>query len=157
MTDKETVYAVPTQQALEVQAASVVQASVVQASVVQASVVQASDELFVSVSKDINKKMADIGINVKTLHIIIKYVIEATEQTPLKGKSQKTFALRLIKELIDNMPDSDSDKKTLLNLYETDSISNTIELIVSASKGELGINQVGSCVWSCITACMKSK
>jgi DNA-binding ferritin-like protein (Dps family) len=115
-----------------------------------------SDELFVSVSKEINEKMKDVGVNVKTLHIIIKYVMEAVEQSPIKGKSQKTFALRLIKELIDNMPDSDSDKKTLLNLYETDSISNTIELVVRASKGELGINQVGSCVWSCISACMKN-
>jgi hypothetical protein len=100
--------------------------------------------------------MKDVGVNLKTLHIIIKYVMEAVEQSPIKGKSQKTFALRLIKELIDNMPDSDSDKKTLLNLYETDSISNTIELVVRASKGELGINQVGSCVWSCISACMKN-
>ena len=61
-----------------------------------------SDELFVSVSKEINKKMKDVGVNVKTLHIIIKYVMEAVEQSPIKGKSQKTFALRLIKELIDN-------------------------------------------------------
>lgn len=115
----------------------------------------AADEIFVNASKELNKKMTDVGVNVKTLHIIIKYVMEATEKTPLKGKAQKTFALRLIKELIDNMDENNPDKKVLLNLYETDSISNTIELVVCASKGELGINQVGSCVWSCITACMK--
>ena len=120
-----------------------------------ASASAVADELFVNVSKEINKKMKDIGVNVSTLHIIIKYVMEATEQTPLKGKSQKAFALRLIKELIDNMDESNPDKKILLNLYETESISNTIELVVCASKGELGINQVGSCVWNCISACMK--
>ena len=136
MTDKESVYA----QAQEV---------------IQTQTKSVADDLFVNVSNEINKKMTDIGLNVKTLHILIKYVMEATEKTPLKGKAQKDFALRLIKDLIDNMDESNPDKKVLLNLYETDSISNTIELVVCASKGELGINQVGSCVWSCISACMK--
>jgi len=110
----------------------------------------AADELFVNASKEISKKMAETGITVKTLHILIKYVMEAAEQTPLKGKDQKKFALRLIKELIDNMSDSNTEKYVLLNLYESESISNTIELVVSASKGELSINNVGSCIWSCI-------
>jgi hypothetical protein len=145
---------------VKVQASAVVQASQASAvqAVVQASAVQAADELFISVSKEINKKMSDVGLNVKTLHILIKYVMEATEKTPLKGKEQKAFALRLIKELIDNMSDSNPEKYVLLNLYENDSISNTIELVVCASKGELGINnvgQVGSCIWNCISACMK--
>jgi hypothetical protein len=109
-----------------------------------------ADELFVSASKEITKKMAETGITVKTLHILIKYVMEAAEQSPLKGKDQKQFALRLIKELIDNMSDSNTEKYVLLNLYESESISNTIELVVSASKGELNLNKVGSCIWSCI-------
>jgi hypothetical protein len=117
----------------------------------------AADELFVNASKEISKKMAETGITVKTLHILIKYVMEAAEQTPLKGKDQKKFALRLIKELIDNMSDSNTEKYVLLNLYESESISNTIELVVSASKGELSINNVGSCIWSCITGLTKGK
>jgi hypothetical protein len=73
---------------VKVQASAVHQASaVVQASAVhQASAVQVADDLFISVSKEINKKMSDVGLNVKTLHILIKYVMEATEKTPLKGK-----------------------------------------------------------------------
>ncbi len=116
-----------------------------------------ADELFVNASKEITKKMAETGITVKTLHILIKYVMEAAEQSPLKGKDQKQFALRLIKELIDNMPDSNSEKFVLLNLYESESISNTIELVVSASKGELNLNKVGSCIWSCIAGLTKGK
>ena len=122
-----------------------------------AAATSAADELFVNASKEISKKMAETGITVKTLHILIKYVMEAAEQTPLKGKDQKKFALRLIKELIDNMSDSNTEKYVLLNLYESESISNTIELVVSASKGELSINNVGSCIWSCITGLTKGK
>ena len=153
------------QKALEVQQALAVQQVEVkcdiqqqQTQVVRSAAQSAADDLFVSVSKEINKKMSDVGLNVKTLHILIKYVMEATEKTPLKGKEQKAFAMRLIKELIDNMSDSNPEKYVLLNLYENDSISNTIELVVCASKGELGINnagQVGSCIWNCISACMK--
>lgn len=111
------------------------------------------DVVFINVLLDIKKKIESVGFNIKTLHIIIKYVMEATEQTPIKGKSQKQFALRIIKELIENIPDSNNDKALLLNLYNNDSISNTIELVVSASKGQLGINnvvEIGSCLWSCI-------
>jgi len=124
---------------------------------VAATATSAADDLFVNASKEISKKMAETGITVKTLHILIKYVMEAAEQTPLKGKDQKKFALRLIKELIDNMSDSNTEKYVLLNLYESESISNTIELVVSASKGELSINNVGSCIWSCITGLTKGK
>jgi len=113
------------------------------------------DDIFIKTLLDIKKKIENIGFNIKTLHIIIKYVMEATEQTPIKGKSQKQFALRIIKELIENIPDSNNDKVLLLNLYNNDSISNTIELVVSASKGQLGINnvvEIGSCLWSCINS-----
>jgi hypothetical protein len=125
--------------------------------VAAAAATSAADELFVNASKEISKKMAETGITVKTLHILIKYVMEAAEQSPLKGKDQKQFALRLIKELIDNMSDSNTEKYVLLNLYESESISNTIELVVSASKGELNLNKVGSCIWSCITGLTKGK
>ena len=117
--------------------------------------VETKDTLFINTLINVKKNMENVGLNLNTIHIVIKYVMEATEKTPLKGKEQKAFALRIIKELIDNVPDSNEHKKTLLAMYENDSISNTIELIVSASKGELGINnitQIGSCLWSCIKA-----
>lgn len=117
--------------------------------------VETKDTLFINTLINVKKNMENVGLNLNTIHIVIKYVMEATEKTPLKGKEQKVFALRIIKELIENVPDSNEHKKTLLAMYENDSISNTIELIVSASKGELGINnitQIGSCLWSCIKA-----
>lgn len=119
--------------------------------------VETKDHLFIHTLINIKKKMENVGLNLNTIHIVIKYVMEATEKTPLKGKEQKAFALRIIKELIENIPDSNEHKKTLLAMYENESISNTIELIVSASKGELGINnvtQIGTCIWSCIKANM---
>jgi hypothetical protein len=114
-----------------------------------------TDELFLIASKEIKKKMIDVEINVKTLHILIKHVMEYAEKSPLKGKAQKTLALRLIKDLIDNMPDYNTEKFVLLNLYESESISNTIDLVVCASKGELNINNIGFSFFNCLSGCMK--
>jgi hypothetical protein len=114
-----------------------------------------TDELYQTFSKKMNEKMADVGIKPSTLHILIKYVIEEIETMPVKGVFQKQLALRLINDLINNMADDNPDKQILRSLYESESISHTIELVVSASKGQININHVESCVCSCIKAYFK--
>lgn len=113
------------------------------------------DKMFINALKEINRRMVNKSLNLKTLNVIIRYVMEAVEKTPLKGKDQKDFAMRLIKNLIDNTCYSINEKKILLNLYENDTISETIEMIVSASKGEMNINKVKT-VCSCILKCLSS-
>jgi hypothetical protein len=114
-----------------------------------------TDELYQTFSKKINEKMEKVGIKQSTLHILIKYIIEEVETMPVKGVYQKQLALRLINELINNMADDNPDKQILRSLYDSESISNTIELVVSASKGQININHVESCVCSCIKAYFK--
>ena len=114
-----------------------------------------TDELYQSFSKKINEKMEKVGIKPSTLHIVIKYIIEEVEMMPVKGIFQKQLALRLINELINNLSDDNPDKQILRSLYDSESISNTIELVVSASKGQININHVESCVCSCIKAFFK--
>jgi hypothetical protein len=88
-----------------------------------------------------------------TLHLAIKYVMEAIEKRNLKGLGQKEIAIALINELIKELPNS--DEKTLLSgLSQSGAIGNTIDLIVDATKGKLNVNMAvdvakNSCLMPC--------
>jgi flagellar hook-basal body complex protein FliE len=87
----------------------------------------------------IKERLKSIPIDASNLHQIIKTVMEAVENTPIKGIEQKNLALNLIKQIIDEIKDSQV-QLTLLNLYENGSIENLMELVIDASKGKLNIN-----------------
>ena len=107
------------------------------------------DKLFVS----IKQKVDSIGISINTIQKIIVIVMEEIEQTPIKGSTQKLLALRLIKLIIDTLPDSNNEKVYLLDMYKNNIISNTIDIVVSATKGEININQITSCLFNCSKFC----
>ena len=103
---------------------------------------------------EVKDSLGDVGVKPTTLTIIIKYTMEAIEKTPVKGKQQLDFALRIIGDLIKELPDSD-EKLFLIQTHKNGGIKDTIELVVAASKGELNINQVAevassSCIKPCI-------
>lgn len=103
------------------------------------------EEIQTTVSEELLSKLRlqckEIGIKKTTLAVIIKYVIEAVEDTPVKGAAQKEYALRLLRALIEELS-HEEDKEYLLNAIDSGSIGDIIELIVSASKGEININKV---------------
>lgn len=96
----------------------------------------------------------EVGISPSTLSIVIKYTMEAVEKTPTKGPAQMDFAVRVIGDLIGELPSS--DEKAFLSLtLDNGGIKNTIELIVQATRGEINVNQVvevaaKSCLQPCI-------
>ena len=108
----------------------------------------------------LKEKVSNISLRASTLHLIIKYVMEQVEHTPLKGSEQKELALKLIKALIIDLTDRE-DEALLLQLLENGAIGNMIDLIVDATRGKLDINtlaQVGSgCFNSCIPYWFSSK
>jgi len=109
---------------------------------------------------ELKEKIEKIGVKKSTLTLIIKYVMEAVENTPKKGKEQKDYALQLIRDLVIDLAKGD-DKDFLLIAIDSGSVSDTIDLIVSATKGELNINKVvtvasRSCV-PAIFACIMKK
>lgn len=95
----------------------------------------------------------DIGVKKTTIAVIIKYVIEAVEDTPVKGAAQKEYALRLLRALIDELSQGE-DKEYLLNAIDSGSIGDIIELIVSASKGEININKIIKTTSTMLPYCM---
>lgn len=100
-----------------------------------------SEELSQSVMLEVKASLADVGVKASTLTLIIKYTMEAIEKTPVKGHQQLDFALRIIGDLIQELPETE-EKQFLVQTYKNCGIKDTIELVVDATKGNLNINQV---------------
>lgn len=99
--------------------------------------IETKDELLCK----LKEKIHNIGVKKNTLSVIIKFVMESVEETPIKGVKQKEYALKLLKSLIDEYAYGD-DKEFLVIAIESGSIADTIDLIASAAKGELNVNKV---------------
>ena len=169
---------VVTTEATEVEANSVDKAEVVEEPVVEEAVVEAVEEKVdevvtettelleekVEELKDdildgLKEKVKEIGVKKSTLALIIKFTMEAVEDTPKKGSEQKDYALRLIRALVVDLA-SDDEKDFLLTAIDSGSVGDTIDLIVQATQGELNINSVvevaaTSCLPCCLTILSK--
>ena len=98
-------------------------------------------------------KVSAISIRSSTLHLIIKYVMELVEQTPLKGSEQKELALKLINALIVDLTNGE-DERVLLQLLNDGTIGNMIDLIIDATKGRLDVNTAIQVTTGCLNRCL---
>ena len=101
----------------------------------------------------VKNKVSVIYIRPSTLHIILKYVMEEIEKTPIKGSEQKEMALELISALVVDLTKNE-DEKVLLKLLEDGTISNMIDLIVDATRGRLEINTLTKVTSGCLNNCI---
>ena len=101
----------------------------------------------------IKEKVSAITIRPSTLHLIIKYVMESIEETPIKGAEQKEMALKLIRALVVDFTDGE-DEKVLVQLLDDGTISNMIDLIVDATRGKLNINTIATVGSGCFNSCL---
>ena len=93
----------------------------------------------VSIVKD---KLSNIGLKLSTLSKLIQFTMEAIEDTPIKGEEQKVFALKVMKSLVEELPEDNPEKILLLESLKSGSVDGMIELVVAASKNKLTINHV---------------
>ena len=107
---------------------------------------KATDKVF----EGLVEKAKEVGVKKSTLALIIKFVMEAVEDTPVKGAEQKDYALRLIRALVMELAEGD-DKEYLLIALDSGSVADTIDLIVAATRGELNVNMV---VETATTSCL---
>tara|TARA_B100001175_G_C19468558_1_gene620447 strand:- start:291 stop:698 length:408 start_codon:yes stop_codon:yes gene_type:complete len=98
-------------------------------------------------------KVSAITIRSSTLHLIIKYVMELVEQTPLKGSEQKEMALKLIRALIVDLTDGE-DERVLIQILDDGTIGNMIDLIVDATRGRLNVNTAVQVTTGCLNRCI---
>ena len=109
--------------------------------------------LFKNVTEILKQRLRDVSIKPNTLHLIIKYIMELIEETPIKGIAQKEFALKVMRELFQDLTEGE-DELVLLKLLDDGSISNIIDLVVDATNGKLNINAVIKTTSSCMSICI---
>ena len=101
----------------------------------------------------VKNKVSVVNIRPSTLHLILKYVMEEVEKTPIKGTEQKELALKLISALVVDLTENE-DEKVLLQLLDDGTISNMIDLIVDATHGKLDINTLTTVTSGCLNNCI---
>jgi len=95
-------------------------------------------------------KVMGVAIRSTSMPLIIKYVIEIIEGTPIKGPAQKDMALKLMRAVIVDLTDGE-DEKILTKLLDDGTVSNLIELVIDATKGKLDVNVAVVVVSGCLT------
>ena len=93
------------------------------------------------------------NLTVLNLHTIIKAVMEIVEATPIKGTEQKTFALKILREIIDEKV-IEEEEVMLLVLIDNGTVGNLIDLVVDASKGKLNVNAIAETTAGCLLGCL---
>ena len=109
--------------------------------------------------KKLNEKLESRNIEITpgSITIVIKICMEIAEATRLKGKEQKVLVGRLVKKVVKDAPISDEKEKLLLDMIEEGVVGDVIDLVVSATKGELDINDVEKAAVGCCLALLKSR
>lgn len=102
---------------------------------------------------ELQLQLKDTKLEPFNIHIVLKYVMEAVEDTPLKGIEQKDMALSLIRELVNAQTENDDQKVAMLILLDNGTIGNMIDLIVDATKGKLDVNKLKRFGFNCFTVC----
>ena len=109
--------------------------------------------------KKLNEKLESRNIEITpgSITIVIKICMEIAEATRLKGKEQKVLVERLVKKVVKDAPITDEKEKLLLDMIEEGVVGDVIDLVVSATKGELDINAVEKAAVGCCLALLKSR
>lgn len=119
----------------------------------------------ISLVGTLKNKLDKYDSNLVTLVDIIQNAVEVVELTKLKGRTKKEFALTLVEKYVEYLPETRNElKETIIQNIKNGLISDTIDLIIKASKQELNINSISDViksnyfkklVFSCIGMCAK--
>ena len=102
-------------------------------------------------------KERNIEVSSKTITQIVKIAMEIVEATKLKGKEQKVLVERIVRKIVNDSPLEDSKKSIVISILDEGIVGEVIDLVVSATKGELDINTVEKVATGCCLAFLKSR
>ena len=97
----------------------------------------------------------NLEVNAQNIMLILKITMEIIEFTKLKGTKQRSLAVRLIRQVVIEAPISDDKEKLLLDLIDNGIVDNTIDLVVSATHGEVNVNAAQGIAYNCFTRLLK--
>ena len=128
-----------------------------------------STEMITVVVKDLNYckeefikqvKENDISIKPDTIMRLIRIAMVIVEQSKESGVNKKKFVIELLKEIfLNNAEISPEHKLEVFHLIENGVVSDSIDLVVDASKGKFDLNKLGNVAEevakSCFTVCFE--
>lgn len=94
-------------------------------------------------------------LNTHNLLKILKIGIEIVEFLNLKGTEKKRLVIDLVKKYVEEVEIDNLEKNMCLELLNNGTVEGTIELVISASNGELNINNVIDLGSSCCAILLK--
>ena len=101
-------------------------------------------------SEELSKQ--NIDVTPETISNIVGIAMEIVEASHLKGEDQKKLVNEIIRKIVTDAPINDEKEKLLLDMIDSGVVSHMIDLVVSATKGELNVNAAkkaaSGCCWS---------
>lgn len=113
-----------------------------------------STALFDSTYDALIAKLNPSQIKPENIMIYVKYAMEIVEGTPLKGIAQKQLVIDVIRKLIVTAKLSTVNESLCMDFIDSGALSQTIDLIVDASKGKLNINKPIVLIKRILTCCL---
>ena len=107
------------------------------------------DETFEVALTMVKNRLGVNEVTVQSLITIVKYAMEAVEVSELKGSEQREMALRLVRRIIVDAPISDEQEKLCLDMLDSGVLGQTMDLVVDATNGHVGVNQVVGLAEAC--------
>ena len=107
----------------------------------------------------LNTQLESKGISItpQTITIVIKIAMEIVEASVLQGTEQKILVEKIVRKVVIDAPITDEKEKLLLDIIDEGIIGNVIDLVISATKGELNVNAVEKAAVGCCLALLKSR
>ena len=81
-------------------------------------------------------------LNPHNLIILLKLAIEIVEFLDLSGRDKKSLVIDLLQKYINDSKINNNDKKICIDMINNGTISETIDLVIDASNGNMNINNV---------------
>ena len=116
-----------------------------------------TEAIFESCLKQVKLTIGTTEINAKNIMYVVKVAMEVVEASSVKGADQKIMVNRLVSKLVIDAPISDAKEKLLLDILDEGIVDEVIDLVVSASKGELNLNAAKEVATSCCLGLFKNK
>lgn len=98
-------------------------------------------ETFDEIARELKRRAGHIEMSVNNFMTILHYVLEVVELSKAKGPQKKTFAISLLNKIIDEADICNEEKNECRNMINNGTVSNTIDLVITASKKKTKINK----------------
>jgi len=112
------------------------------------------EEIVANTIYELKQKFGETKITVETVHLVLKEIIEIVEHFSCPGSEKKEHVITILKALVTDLVEDAEEKRIILEMIDKKILENTIDLIISATKGEFNINKKKT--QKKVASCMKS-